>query len=69
MIPLLSEWSAVPFHCMVVVQILAAIEEVIISFLIPRHVGEMATMWHALRLRRQTAQVARESDPVAPVHR
>jgi len=53
MIPLLTGWSAVPFHVMVVLQIFAAIEEVVISFLIPSHVGEMATVWHALRLRRE----------------
>jgi phosphatidylglycerophosphate synthase len=52
MIPLLSGWSAVPFHVAVSVQIAAAVEEVIISLLIPAHTGEMATLWHALRLRR-----------------
>lgn len=69
MIPLLAGWSAVPFHVMVILQILAAVEEVIISLLIPRHVGEMATVWHALRLRRKNAAAAREPQPVAPVHR
>jgi phosphatidylglycerophosphate synthase len=69
MIPLLTEWSAVPFHVMVVVQIVAAIEEVIISLLIPRHVGEMATMWHALRLRRENRAVQQVPRPVAPVQR
>lgn len=70
MIPLLSGWSAVPFRCMVILQILAAIEEIVISLLIPRHVGEMATMWHALRLRRQkTASARTEAPPPAPVHR
>jgi phosphatidylglycerophosphate synthase len=53
MIPLLSGWSAVPFHVAVCLQILAAVEEVIISLLIPKHVGEMATVWHALRMRRE----------------
>jgi phosphatidylglycerophosphate synthase len=69
MIPLLAGWSAVPFHAMVILQILAAIEEVIISLLIPRHEGEMATVWHALKLRREHAAVARTPEPVAPVHR
>ncbi|MGH7945578.1 MAG: CDP-alcohol phosphatidyltransferase family protein [Opitutaceae bacterium] len=69
MIPLLTGWSAVPFHCMVTLQILAAVEEVIISLLIPRHAGEMATVWHALRLRRENAALKREPHPVAPVHR
>ena len=69
MIPLLAGWSAVPFHVMVILQILAAVEEVIISLLIPRHVGEMATVWHALKLRRENAAAAREPRPVEPVHR
>jgi phosphatidylglycerophosphate synthase len=69
MIPLLAGWSAVPFHVMVILQILAAVEEVIISLLIPKHVGEMATVWHALKLRRDNAAAAREPRPVAPVHR
>jgi phosphatidylglycerophosphate synthase len=53
MIPLLSGWSAVPFHVAVCLQILAAVEEVIISLLIPKHVGEMATVWHAWRMRQE----------------
>lgn len=70
MIPLLAGWSAVPFHAMVLLQIAAAVEEVIISLLIPRHVGEMATVWHALRLRRQNRAAADiEQSPSAPVHR
>lgn len=70
MIPLLSGWSAVPFHVMVILQILAAVEEVIISLLIPSHVGEMATMWHALRLRRENrASLKLRGQPPAPVPR
>jgi phosphatidylglycerophosphate synthase len=66
MIPLLAGWSAVPFHVMVSLQIMAAVEEVIISLLIPRHVGEMATVWHALRLRRQNRADAARRDGPAP---
>ena len=66
MIPLLSGWSAVPFHVMVSWQILAAIEEVIISLLIPKHVGEMATVWHAWRVRRAN-RVALNPKPDVPV--
>jgi phosphatidylglycerophosphate synthase len=70
MIPLLTGWSAVPFHVMVVLQILAAIEELVISLLIPNHVGEMATVWHALRLRRHTRAASRRvTPPPAPAHR
>lgn len=52
MIPLLSDWSAGPFHVMIVLQVLAALEEVVIIMLIPKHEGEIATVWHAWRLRR-----------------
>jgi phosphatidylglycerophosphate synthase len=53
MIPLLGEWSAAPFHVMIVLQIFAAVEEVIITILVPGHDGEMATVWHAWRTRRR----------------
>jgi phosphatidylserine synthase len=52
MIPLLSGWSAGPFHVMIGLQVLAALEEVVIIMLIPKHEGEIATVWHAWRLRR-----------------
>jgi phosphatidylglycerophosphate synthase len=70
MIPLLSGWSATPFHFMVVVLILAGVEGAIISMLIPQHVGEMATVWHALRLRRKNRMVeTTKPPPPAPAHR
>ena len=70
MIPLLAGWSAVPFHVMVVLQIAAAVEEIVISLLIPSHVGEMATVWHALRVRRENMALLKPRRPVRePVHR
>lgn len=51
LIPLLAGWSAVPFHVMIVVEVFAALEEMTIAWLIPSHAGEMATVWHAWRLR------------------
>lgn len=70
MIPLLSGWSALPFHVMVVLQILAGVEEVIITILIPSHEGPMATVWHALRLRRQNrARVGMKTLATQPVPR
>ena len=56
-IPLLAEWSAVPFHVMIVVLIVAAVEEMAIAMLIPDHVGEMATVWHAWRAKRMRAGI------------
>lgn len=53
LIPLLAGWSAVPFHVMIVVEVLAALEEMTIALLLPAHVGEMPSVWHALRQRRR----------------
>ena len=70
MIPLLTGWSATPFHLMVVLQIFGAVEEVIISLLIPNYVGEMATVWHALRLRKRNQAAAKAHGRTAePAHR
>lgn len=60
LIPLLAEWAATPFHIMIVLQILAGIEEMAIVLLVPEHTGEIATLWHALRRRR--APAARKSE-------
>ena len=49
---LLAEWTARPFHVAIALQVLAGAEELAIALLIPRHEGEMPTVWHAWRLRR-----------------
>lgn len=59
MIPLLMEISAVPFHVMVSLEVFAGVEEMAIVVLVPSHVGEMATAWHAWRLRRETSALLR----------
>jgi phosphatidylglycerophosphate synthase len=69
MIPLLTGWSAVPFHLAVILQIYSAVEEVIISLVIPKYVGEMATVWHALRMRERKASTDAKPPTEAPVHR
>lgn len=53
LVPLLAEWTEVPFHAVMVLQVLGSMEEVIIVMLVPWHVGEMPTIWHALRVRRE----------------
>jgi phosphatidylglycerophosphate synthase len=53
LIPLLAGWSAAPFHAMVILLILAGIEEMTIAMLVPAHVGEMPSVWHAWRMRRE----------------
>lgn len=51
-IPLLLEWSATPFHVVMSLLVLCGVEEIGIALLVPGHVGEMPTVWHAWRLRR-----------------
>ncbi|HEY1111377.1 MAG TPA: CDP-alcohol phosphatidyltransferase family protein [Opitutaceae bacterium] len=53
LIPLLAEWTAVPFHAAIVVLVVTGLEELTIALLVPWHAGEIATAWHAWRLRRQ----------------
>lgn len=50
-IPLLAEWSATPFHVVVVLQVIGGLEEMVIAVLVPHHVGEMPTVWHAWKVR------------------
>jgi phosphatidylglycerophosphate synthase len=51
LVPLLAGWSAAPFHVVMALQVLCAVEELVIALLVPWHVGEVATVWHAWRLR------------------
>lgn len=53
LVPLLNEWSAVPFHVSIIWLVVTGGEEVVIAFLVPMHVGEMPTAWHAWRRRRE----------------
>lgn len=53
LIPLLSGGTPLPFHVMIVIEVIGALEEMTIALLIPAHTGEMPTVWHALRLRRE----------------
>ena len=53
MIPLLAEWSATPFHVAMTLLVACGIEELAIALLVPRHTGEVPTLWHAWRLRRE----------------
>lgn len=55
LVPLLAGWSAAPFHVMIGLQVLVGLEELAIAFLVPAHVGEMPSAWHAWRLHRETA--------------
>lgn len=53
LVPLLAEWSAGPFHVVMTLLVLCGVEEISIAVLVPRHVGEVPTVWHAWRLRRE----------------
>lgn len=65
LIPLLAEWTAVPFHAAMAFLILAGVEEMTIAVLVPSHTGEMASAWHAWRLRRESMALLRRR-PKAP---
>ncbi len=56
LIPLLNGWSSLPFHTLTVLQVIGGIEEIVIVMLVPWHTGGMPTLWHALRLRRESGR-------------
>lgn len=56
-VPLLAGWASLPAHIVAVFQVLVGFEEIAIATLIPWHVGEMPSAWHAWKLR----QAARKS--------
>jgi phosphatidylglycerophosphate synthase len=51
LIPLFAGWSARPAHVVAVFQVLVGVEEMVIAILVPQHVGEMPSAWHAWRWR------------------
>jgi phosphatidylglycerophosphate synthase len=53
LVPLLSGHTPLPFHLAMSLQALGAVEELAIAALIPWYHGEMASVWHAWRLRRE----------------
>ena len=55
LIPLLSGHTAIPFHAAIILQVIAGLEEMAIVLLIPTHEGAMATIWHAMKVRRALA--------------
>ncbi len=61
LIPLLLGSTAAPFHAVIVFQAIAGLDEIAIAILVPNHVGEMPSAWHAWQLRR--AQRARNKPP------
>ncbi|MEO6245860.1 MAG: CDP-alcohol phosphatidyltransferase family protein [Opitutaceae bacterium] len=52
LIPLLAEGTAAPFHAAIGLLVVAGLEEMAIVLLVPEHTGEVATLWHARRARR-----------------
>lgn len=55
LIPLLNEGPAWPFHVVILWLVATGIEEVAILLLLPGHVGQTPTLWHAWRRRRAAA--------------
>lgn len=69
MIPLLSGWSAIPFHIAIGIMVYAGAEELMIALLVPSHAGEVATLWHALQLRRESMALLRTVRPRPAVNK
>ena len=59
LIPLLAGGPAWPFHATIVLEVVSALEEMTIVLLVPGHVGEVPTLWHALRIRRENTALLR----------
>jgi phosphatidylglycerophosphate synthase len=55
LLPLLAGWSAIPFHVLIALQILSAVEEFAIACLLPGHSGHVASVWHAWSMRLKTS--------------
>lgn len=55
LVPLLAGWTATPAHVVATLQVLVGVEEIAIAVLVPWHVGEMPTVWHAWQLRKAKA--------------
>ena len=55
LIPLLAGWTATPAHVVATLQVLVGVEEIAIALMIPWHVGEMPSAWHAWQLRKRRA--------------
>ena len=53
LVPLLNGWTAMPFHISMTWLVATGVEEILIALILPTHVGEMPTAWHALRQRRE----------------
>ena len=67
LIPLLADWTPLPFHLAMVVLMLGGLEEVIIMHLVPGHIGEMPSVWHARRLRQKNRAASRPREPYVTV--
>jgi phosphatidylglycerophosphate synthase len=61
LVPLLSGWSATPFHVAIALQVVAGLEEMVIALILPSHVGEMPSIWHAWRQRREAMALLKPS--------
>jgi phosphatidylglycerophosphate synthase len=51
LVPLLAEWTSLPFRIVMALLVLGGVEELAIAMAVPWHVGEVPTLWHAWRLR------------------
>ena len=53
LVPLLAGWTSTPAHIVATFQVLVGLEEIAIATMIPWHVGEMPSLWHAWKLKQR----------------
>ncbi len=51
LVPLLADWTPVPFRTVMALLVVCGVEELAIALLVPWHEGEVPTVWHAWRMR------------------
>ncbi len=51
LVPLLADWTPVPFRTVMARRVVCGVEELAIALLVPWHEGEVPTVWHAWRMR------------------
>ena len=53
LVPLLADWTPLPFRIVQTLQVMGSVEELAIALLIPWYEGQVPTVWHAWRLRQE----------------
>lgn len=66
LIPLLAGGSPLPFRIAMALEVAVAAEVIAIALIIPWHVGEVPTLWHAVLLRRASQATVEDGEGRLP---